>query len=121
VVAFANKSGALQNCEGVIDGTKIAIARPKTGKCAFLAGTSFTRIMFASSVYFLRASTGAPTPEDEPVTIRFGTTAAPDSESLKEAFSASDKLRRGVKPDGAYRAGQQGNERDDEIPHRETG
>jgi hypothetical protein len=30
-------------------------------------------------------------------------------------------MRRGVKPDRAYRAEQQDIERDDEVPHRESG
>jgi hypothetical protein len=52
--------------------------------------------------------------------MRFGTTTVPDSESLNEAFSTSDILRRGVKANSAYRAGRQGSERDDEVPHREA-
>jgi hypothetical protein len=36
-------------------------------------------------------------------------------------FSASDMLRPGVKVDSTYRAGRKGNERDDEVPHREAG
>jgi hypothetical protein len=77
--------------------------------------------MSASSVHYLRATTGAPTAEDEPVTIRFGTTTVPDSESLEEVFSASDMLRPGVHADSAYRIGRQGNERDDEVSQRESG
>jgi hypothetical protein len=80
---------------GYINGTQIVIARPKTGMCAFFAATSFRWGMSASSIYFLRSTNGALTAEDEPVTIRFGTTTVPDSESLK-VFSASDMLRRGV-------------------------
>jgi hypothetical protein len=80
--------------------------------------------MSASSLHFLRATTGAPTADDEPVKTshRFGTTTVPDSLShLEEVFSASDMLRRGVKEDSTYRAGRQGNERDDEVPYREAG
>jgi hypothetical protein len=75
--------------------------------------------MSASSVHFLRAATGAPTADGEPVTTshRFGTTTVPESESREEAFSASDMPRRGVKADSTYRSGRQGNERDDEVPH----
>jgi hypothetical protein len=79
--------------------------------------------MSPSSVHFLRARTGAPTADDQPVAMshRFRTTTVPDSESLEEVFSASDVLRRGVKADRMYRAGRQGNERDDEVPHRDAG
>jgi hypothetical protein len=134
MVAVANNSGALQNCVGFIDDTKIAIARAasaeyvsmdfsKTSMCAFLAATSFRRRMSASFVHFLCATTGAPTADDETVTMshRFGTTTVTDSESLKVVVSASDKLRRSIKANSAYRAGRQENERDDEVPHREAG
>jgi hypothetical protein len=62
--------------------------------------------MSASFVHFLRATTGAATADDEPVTTsdRFGTTTVPDSESLEEEFSAYEILRRGVKADSTYRA-----------------
>jgi hypothetical protein len=70
---------------------------------------------------FPSCRTGAPTAEVGPVTMRFGTTTVPKSESLNEAFCASDILRRGVKADSAYRARRQGNKRDDEVPHREMG
>jgi hypothetical protein len=95
----------------------------KTSMCAFLAATSFRRRMSASFVHFLCATTGAPRADDETVTMshRFGTTTVTDSESLEVVVSASDKLRRSVKADSAYRAGRQGNERDDEVPHREAG
>jgi hypothetical protein len=79
--------------------------------------------MSTSPAHFLCVTTGAPTAGDEPVTTShlFGTTTVSDSESLEEVFSASDMLRRGVKADSTYRAVQQGNERDDEVPYREAG
>jgi hypothetical protein len=64
--------------------------------------------------------TVSPTAEVGPVTMRFGTTTVPDSESLNEVFSTCDILRRGVKANSAYRAGRQGSERDDEVPNREA-
>jgi hypothetical protein len=114
---------------GFINGTKIAIARPKTGMCAFLAATSFRWRMSASSVYFLRTTNGAPIAEEEPVAIRFGTTTVPDSKSQWNRCSlrptccggASRRTERTERDDRATsgttrcRTGRRSGERDDGV------
>jgi hypothetical protein len=46
---------------------------------------------------------------------------SPAQTAFLQVFSASDILWRCVKADSTYQSGRQGNERDDEVPHRESG